>query len=89
VNAYGELGVHFGKGVASHAIRDLELGVVLNSEDSSLDFAVAVGGRNSEGRGEEGEKDCGFEIHGGGRDVKRLNNRTRSENSTAVEEENK
>jgi hypothetical protein len=54
----------------------LKLGIVLDSEDSSLEFAVAVGGRDGEGRGKKGKKDCGFEIHGGGRCAKLLDNKT-------------
>jgi hypothetical protein len=44
----------------------LELGVVLDGEDATLDLGVTVGGRQGEGRGEEGEEDGSFEIHGDG-----------------------
>ena len=64
--AYGELGVDLGEGVAGFAAGDLELGVVLNGEDAALGLAGCVGGREGEGRGEEGEEEGGFEIHGGG-----------------------
>ena len=47
--AYGELGVDLGEGVAGFAARDLELGVVLDSEDASFDLAGCVGGREGEG----------------------------------------
>ncbi len=62
--AYRELGVDLGEGIAGYAIGDLELGVVLDGEDASLDLAASVGSRQGKGRGEEGEDDGSFEIHG-------------------------
>lgn len=51
---YRELGVDLGEGVARHAVRDLEIGVVLHPEDASLDLAAdGVPGRFREGGGEE------------------------------------
>ena len=65
VGTHRKLGVDLGESVASHAAGDLELGVVLDGEDASLDLAVASG-RKGEGRGEEREENGSFEIHGDG-----------------------
>jgi len=67
-NTYGELGVHLVKGVAGYAIGDLELRIVLNRKNPSLDLAVYVGGRKREGGGKEREENCCFEIHDDGVD---------------------
>lgn len=63
ISTYRELGLDFGEGVSSRAARDLEVGVVLDAQDTGTLLGGICRGGQSEGRGGEGEENGGLEVH--------------------------